>query len=64
MELDMTNPNSYSNLSHNITGASNYILDIYSHHEKDKVLSRLWIFDTNMHGCDGNPDGYGCIERD
>ncbi len=50
MDLDMSNPFSYSQKSTGIRGISNYWLPIYSSIEKDRVATSLWVLDTNAYG--------------
>jgi len=58
---------SYSRIGpDDITGASNYYIDVYSGvsgHE-DRVDLRLWFFDSMSRGCEGNSSSWGCVGRD
>ena len=47
MKLDMTNPYSLSELSENITGASNYWKGIFSNFAENKLVVDLWFLDSN-----------------
>jgi hypothetical protein len=46
-----------------ITGASNYILPIYSNFNNDTVVSHLWFFDSNDVWCSWQVISWGCIEK-
>jgi len=61
--LDKTNPYSVMNRSFNITGLSNYHIPIYDS-TGNTVVSRLWLLDTNMYGCENVTKGSGCIHND
>ena len=58
---------SYSQIGpEDITGASNYYVDIYSgvSGHSDRVDLRLWFFDSMGRGCEGNSSSWGCVGRD
>ena len=48
-----------------ITGASNYYLDVYSGvaGQEDRVDARLWFFDSMNRECEGQ-ESWGCVGRD
>ena len=47
----------------NITGASNYVLSVYSSSDEKKVGYNFWVLDSNGENCE-NVDGWGCIAED
>jgi hypothetical protein len=63
MELEMTHPFSLSQLS-NLSNPATYAVPVLSYQFPSDISANLWLFDTGAYGCDGKPDGYGCIERD
>lgn len=64
IELDMTNPNSLTELSpESISGASNFVIPIYSSKNSKEVVMNLWFFDSGDYDCYG-VKGYGCIPSD
>ena len=57
---------SYTQIGPNdITGASNYFIDVYSgiSGKSDRVDLRLWFFDSMSRGCEGE-ESWGCVAMD
>lgn len=48
----------------NITGATNYWLDVYRHGSVSEVEYRLWFLDSMNTGCEGLQGSWGCIGAD
>lgn len=46
-----------------ITGASNYHLDVFSSTGDGSAASRLWFFDSMNRGCEGNGASWGCVGK-
>lgn len=46
-----------------ITGASNYHLDVLSSTGDGSVVSRLWFFDSMNRGCEGDGESWGCVGK-
>lgn len=46
-----------------ITGASNYHLDVLSSTGDGSVVSRLWFFDSMNRGCEGDGASWGCVGK-
>ncbi|KAL4449840.1 hypothetical protein ABPG74_008213 [Tetrahymena malaccensis] len=64
MDLDMTNPHSYSNKSvPGLPEGSNYYLIIYENATSNVPKAVLWFLDTHDHECEDNTNSWGCIQR-
>ena len=61
----MTNPYSFSNLTYDIGGASNYWVPIYSQFNEEKHAAHIWSLDTGAFNCTPSKEWtYGCIQPD
>ncbi|KAL4501577.1 hypothetical protein ABPG72_018628 [Tetrahymena utriculariae] len=64
MDLDMTNPFSYSNKSvPGLPEGSNYYLTIYENATSNVPKAMLWFLDSHDHECEDDTDSWGCISR-
>ena len=61
--LDMTHPYSVTQCA-DFKNPATYTIQVYSNIEPETVAANIWVFDTGDYGCDGDSDGYGCIEDD
>lgn len=63
VELDMQNKMSLTKFNGEVTGATNYVVNILSE-KNDNVAASLWMLDSNDENCDGLYNSWGCIEED
>ena len=50
--LDMTHPYSLTEMGpKNISGTTNFVRQVYSSKDENKVVMNLWMLDTNIEGC-------------
>lgn len=65
VDLDQTHPFSLTQYNPSATGATNYVVPIYSSNSTHKTpVVMLWMFDTNDETCKGMTDSWGCFEQD
>lgn len=52
IQLDLSNPNSLTQKSPSgVSGASNFVVPIYSSSNKSVVVMNIWFFDSGDYGC-------------
>ena len=61
VDVDMTNPYSYTEQAEaGLTGASTFVVPVYSSKDPNRVVFNMWFFDSNDYDCLG-VTGYGCV---